>query len=69
MYRIIFNCYSKGRGMIVNKMIKDLDVVDVFVFIFNNKLNGVVGGGVWKNFWFSLRKGFYDGEVGRVICC
>lgn len=30
--------------MTVNKMIKDLDVVDAFAPISNNKLNGVVGG-------------------------
>nr|2KHF_A Chain A, PlnJ [Lactiplantibacillus plantarum]2KHG_A Chain A, PlnJ [Lactiplantibacillus plantarum] len=23
--------------------------------------------GAWKNFWSSLRKGFYDGEAGRAI--
>ncbi|GAB7168760.1 two-peptide bacteriocin plantaricin JK subunit PlnJ [Lactiplantibacillus plantarum] len=53
--------------MTVNKMIKDLDVVDAFAPISNNKLNGVVGGGAWKNFWSSLRKGFYDSEAGRAI--
>lgn len=52
--------------MTVNKMIKDLDVVDAFAPISNNKLNGVVGGDAWKNFWSSLRKGFYDGEAGRA---
>ena len=53
--------------MTVNKMIKDLDVVDAFAPISNNKLNGVVGGGALNNFWSSLRQGFYDGEAGRAI--
>ncbi len=36
--------------MTVNKMIKNLDVVDAFAPISNNKLNGGVGGGAWKSF-------------------
>ena len=34
----------------MNKMIKNLDVVDAFAPISNNKLNGGVGGGAWKSF-------------------
>ncbi|EQM52770.1 bacteriocin [Lactiplantibacillus plantarum EGD-AQ4] len=51
----------------MNEMLKNLDSVDAFSLISNNKLNRVVGGGAWKNFWSSLRKGFYDGEAGKPI--